>query len=53
MDLFSTVYVVIGTVTKELIVSCFVNIADVKFGHFSLFGKWLSLLLLSPANLSS
>lgn len=53
MDLFSTVYVVLGTVTKEFIVNCFVNIVDVKFGHFSLFDKWLSLLLFSPANLRS
>jgi hypothetical protein len=53
MDLFSTIYVVLRSVTKEFIVNCFVNIVDVKFWHFSLFGKWLSLLLFSPANLKS
>jgi hypothetical protein len=53
MDLFSIVYVVLGTVTKEFIVNCFVNIVDVRFGHFSLLGKWLSLLLVFPANLRS
>ena len=53
MDLFSTIYMVLGTVTKEFIFNCFVNIVDVKFGHFSLYGKWLSLPLFSSANLRS
>jgi len=53
MDLFSTIYVVLGTVTKDFMTSGFVNIIEVMFGHFSLFGKWLSLLLFSPANLRS
>jgi len=53
MDLFSTNYVVLGTVTKKFIVNCFVNIVDVKFGHLSLFGKWLPLLPFSSANLRS